>query len=136
MLHTGGSEAVSHYLTLLPPPPITAPTITPSQTLHHHHSTLRHGSSSVCHIILYDSSHTLFHQLMSEECISCTSPPHPPPPLRGRRQVAYPPQEVLGVNQPLLPQVLAKREEPFTLYHMNRKLTLEPKVSCMSLALQ
>ena len=50
------------------------------------------------------------------------------PPLRGRRQVVYLPQEVLGVNQPL-PQVLAGRKEPFTLYHMNRKLTLEPKVS-------
>ena len=33
----------------------------------------------------------------------------------------------LGVNQPL-PQVLEDREHSFTLYHINRKLSLEPKV--------
>ncbi|XP_046859906.1 cilia- and flagella-associated protein 61-like [Xenia sp. Carnegie-2017] len=46
-------------------------------------------------------------------------------PVRGRRQIIYD-EEVLGKNAPFK-NVLMK-QEPFAIYHLNRKLTLEPKV--------
>lgn len=45
---------------------------------------------------------------------------------RPRRQISYN-LEPLGINAPL-GEVL-EQKEPFALYHTNRKLTLEPKVS-------
>ncbi|XP_053397247.1 cilia- and flagella-associated protein 61-like [Mercenaria mercenaria] len=47
-------------------------------------------------------------------------------PVRHRRQIVYP-VENLGVNAPS-DRVLAQRE-PYALNHINRKLTLEPKVT-------
>ena len=47
-------------------------------------------------------------------------------PVRARRQIAYPP-ETLATNAPS-DRVLQKKE-PHALNHINRKLTLEPKVS-------
>lgn len=46
-------------------------------------------------------------------------------PVRARRQIRYP-VEQLGVNAPS-ERVLAEREA-YALNHINRKLTLEPKV--------
>lgn len=47
-------------------------------------------------------------------------------PVRARRQITYP-KERLGINAPS-DRVLAKREA-YALCHINRKLTLEPKVT-------
>ncbi|XP_028417535.1 cilia- and flagella-associated protein 61-like [Dendronephthya gigantea] len=46
-------------------------------------------------------------------------------PVRGRRQIIYQ-QDVLGINAPS--EKVLKKEEYYALYHLNRKLTLEPKV--------
>ena len=47
-------------------------------------------------------------------------------PTRPRRQVSYN-LEPLGINAPL--REVLERKEPLALYHTNRKLTLEPKVT-------
>eukprot|EP00794_Sanderia_malayensis_P017621 gene17621-19375_t len=46
-------------------------------------------------------------------------------PIRPRRQIIYP-VDKLGVNAPS--KRVLKHQECYSLYHMNRKLTLEPKV--------
>ncbi|XP_057303252.1 cilia- and flagella-associated protein 61-like isoform X1 [Hydractinia symbiolongicarpus] len=46
-------------------------------------------------------------------------------PVSARRQIIYPVEDLMG-NSPV-EQVLYHKE-PYALYHMNRKLTLEPKV--------
>ena len=68
--------------------------------------------------------------MSAEASLLSPPPPHslPSPPSlwpSARRQVVYPPER-LGVNSPLA-EVLQERE-PFSLLHINRKLTLEPKV--------
>jgi len=47
-------------------------------------------------------------------------------PIRVRRQIVYP-LDKLGINAPS-ERILRKQEGGYSLYHMNRKLTLEPKV--------
>ena len=49
-------------------------------------------------------------------------------PVRARRQIEYP-SKLSGENAPS-ERVLAK-EETYALNHINRKLTLEPKVGCV-----
>ena len=49
-------------------------------------------------------------------------------PVRARRQIVYP-LERLGENAPGM-RVL-KQQQPYALNHLNRKLTLEPKVSSL-----
>lgn len=46
-------------------------------------------------------------------------------PVRGRRQIIYQ-EDILGLNVPS--KKVLKETESFALYHLNRKLTLEPKV--------
>ena len=46
-------------------------------------------------------------------------------PVRARRQIVYP-LEILGTNAPST-RVL-KQQEEYALNHLNRKLTMEPKV--------
>ncbi|XP_019853392.1 PREDICTED: cilia- and flagella-associated protein 61-like isoform X1 [Amphimedon queenslandica] len=46
-------------------------------------------------------------------------------PVRYRRQVEYP--KGLGSNAPIS-DIVQKEENPFALYHTNRKLSLEPKI--------
>ena len=46
--------------------------------------------------------------------------------MRHRRQITYPSN--LGVNTPIS-DIMEDKQSPFALYHTNRKLSLEPKVS-------
>ncbi|CAB3977510.1 Cilia- and flagella-associated 61, partial [Paramuricea clavata] len=46
-------------------------------------------------------------------------------PVRARRQVIYQ-EDILGINAPS--KKVLKKEEYYALYHLNRKLTLEPKL--------
>ena len=52
-------------------------------------------------------------------------------PVRARRQITYP-IEKLGGNAPS--ERVLKNEECYALNHINRKLTLEPKVRLISFA--
>ncbi|KAM3841985.1 cilia- and flagella-associated protein 61 [Vipera latastei] len=57
---------------------------------------------------------------------SLTSALHYMVPVRPRRQIVYP-LEKLGINAPS--KQVSKDQLKYALYHFNRKLTLEPKVS-------
>ena len=46
-------------------------------------------------------------------------------PVRARRQITYP-LEQLAINAPS--DRVLKKQEPYALNHVNRKLVLEPKV--------
>ncbi|XP_073413522.1 cilia- and flagella-associated protein 61 isoform X1 [Dendrobates tinctorius] len=57
---------------------------------------------------------------------SLTSALHYMVPVRLRRQIVYP-LEKLGINAPS--KQVSKDQSPYALYHINRKLTLEPKIT-------
>ncbi|XP_063774239.1 cilia- and flagella-associated protein 61 isoform X2 [Pseudophryne corroboree] len=57
---------------------------------------------------------------------SLTSALHYMVPVRPRRQIVYP-LEKLGINAPS--KQVSKDQSAYALYHINRKLTLEPKIT-------
>ncbi|XP_071996729.1 cilia- and flagella-associated protein 61 isoform X2 [Engystomops pustulosus] len=66
------------------------------------------------------------HQFKNPCAHSLTSALHYMVPVRPRRQIVYP-LEKLGINAPS--KQVSKDQPAYALYHINRKLTLEPKIT-------
>ncbi|XP_075123727.1 cilia- and flagella-associated protein 61 [Leptodactylus fuscus] len=66
------------------------------------------------------------HQFKNPCAHSLTSALHYMVPVRPRRQIVYP-LEKLGINAPS--KQVSKDQAAYALYHINRKLTLEPKLT-------
>ncbi|XP_064406630.1 cilia- and flagella-associated protein 61-like isoform X3 [Halichondria panicea] len=105
----------------------------PRQHSHLHHLVLNpafspHAKHFLKEILRLSNSSCLYYHLSSDsqpKPQSLISALHCLIPIKARRQVVYP--EGLGINAPL-PEVTGVKP-PFALYHTNRKLTFEPKIS-------
>ncbi|XP_040602369.1 cilia- and flagella-associated protein 61 isoform X2 [Mesocricetus auratus] len=85
---------------------------------------LRLGYKSCLYYPIYPQSRES--KLQSSYAHSLTSALHYLVPVRPRRQIVYP-LEKLGINAPS--KEVSKDQSSYALYHTNRKLTLEPKVT-------
>ncbi|XP_069090440.1 cilia- and flagella-associated protein 61 isoform X2 [Pleurodeles waltl] len=75
---------------------------------------------------LYYSIYPTDEEVQNPYAHSLTSALHYMVPVRPRRQIVYP-LEKLGINAPS--KRVSKDQISYALYHINRKLTLEPKVT-------
>ncbi|ERE71885.1 Acyl-CoA N-acyltransferase containing protein [Cricetulus griseus] len=85
---------------------------------------LRLGFKSCLYYPVYPQSRE--GKLQNSYAHSLTSALHYLVPVRPRRQIVYP-LEKLGINAPS--KEVSKDQASYALYHTNRKLTLEPKVT-------
>ncbi|XP_067900509.1 cilia- and flagella-associated protein 61 isoform X2 [Heterodontus francisci] len=98
----------------------------------HHHT--RHFLKEILRItfkscLYYPVYPKVLHKMNSPQAHSLTSALHYLVPVRRRRQIIYP-LEQLGINAPS--KRVTQNQPKYALNHINRKLTLEPKVTVNS----